>query len=152
MATTFPLFQGKGHKIAPVFIVREDKTHRFSTASGPRDSRKDFCALEMADDEMAVLLQEAISELQETRKTTATLIAQNQELVAQNADLPATVKGIVEVQSHAGRQTRKRKVVVAVHTKVKLIFTDLWVSRGYVHVHVHVCLCGDIHVGSHGTC
>lgn len=75
---------------------------------------------------MAVLLQEAITELQATRKTTAALIAQNQELVAQNVDLTAQVKDIVDIQSRVSRQPQKRKVVVSVHTKVKSNFKFLF--------------------------
>lgn len=70
----------------------------------------------MADDEMAVLLQQAIAELQATRKQTEALMAQNKELVEQNSDLTGRVKDMMEGQER--RKQNKRKVEVSIHTKV----------------------------------
>lgn len=72
----------------------------------------------MADDEMAVLLQEAIAKLQATRKQTEALVAQNKQLVEQNSDLTNTVKDMMEGQSRLSRKQNKRKVEVSIHTKV----------------------------------
>ena len=60
---------------------------------------------------MAVLLQEAIAEIQATRK-------QTEALVAQNSDLTDRVKDMVDGQSRVGRKQSKPKVQVSVHTKV----------------------------------
>ena len=67
----------------------------------------------MADDEMAVLLQEAIVELQPSRKQTEVLVKQNQH---QNSEL---TKEVVESHSRGGSQRcSKPKVEVSVHTEV----------------------------------
>ena len=67
------------------------------------------------DDDMAVLLQEAIAELQSSRKQTETLAQQNQELVEQNCRLADTMKEAI------ARSVRKNKpkVEVSVFTKVR---------------------------------
>ena len=67
---------------------------------------------------MAVLLQEAIAEIQATRKQTEALVAQNKQLVEQNSDLTDRVKDMVDGQSRVGRKQSKPKVQVSVHTKV----------------------------------
>lgn len=73
----------------------------------------------MVDDEITVLLQEAIAELQATRKQVEALAAQNKQMVEQNSDLTDRVKDMVEGQSRVGWKQSKRKVDVSVYTKVK---------------------------------
>lgn len=81
----------------------------------------------MADDEMAVLLQQAIAELQTTRKQTEALMAQNKKLVEQNSDLTGRVKDMMEGQERlTGRKQNKRKVDVSIHTKV---YIYSWVRK-----------------------
>lgn len=76
-----------------------------------------FLQLNMADDheEMAVLLQEAVSEMKESRKQTKALLEQNEQLVRQNSVLAEKVMEVVEGCS---RRTTKATVKVSVHTKV----------------------------------
>ena len=74
----------------------------------------------MSDDDLAVLLQQAITELQESRKQTETLVAQNLKLVDQNTDLTKKVTEIVDSASGKGRKKSLPKIVVSVYTKVKL--------------------------------
>ena len=69
----------------------------------------------MADDDIAVLLQEGISELQASRKQTETLLKQNQQLVNQNAELMQKVNQVVETHSYGGgRRKSKPKVEVSI--------------------------------------
>lgn len=70
----------------------------------------------MADEEMAVLLQEAISELQESRKQTSALLKQNQQLMEQNNRLSEGIKEAVK--NNTLRNQQKPKIHVSVHTKV----------------------------------
>lgn len=68
------------------------------------------------DDDMAVLLQDAIAELKASRKQAETIARQNQQLIDQNSGL---MKEIVESnQRTAGRKQPKPKIVVSVQTKV----------------------------------
>ena len=76
----------------------------------------------MAEDEMAVLLQDAISELQASRKQTEALVRQNQQLVEQNTDLTHRVKELVEGHSRGRRKQSGPKVQVSVHTKVRCLY------------------------------
>lgn len=46
----------------------------------------------MADDEVAVLLQDAIAELKASRVQTASLVQQNKQLMNQNSDLTEKVR------------------------------------------------------------
>lgn len=68
----------------------------------------------MADDEVAVLLQEAIAEMKESTKA---LFEQNQHLSQQNSLLAEQVKEVVEGTSHKKKQIKPR-VKVSIHTKV----------------------------------
>ena len=79
----------------------------------------------MAEDEMAVLLQDAISELQASRKQTEALVRQNQQLVEQNTDLTHRVKELVEGHSRGPQKQSGRKVQVSVHTKVRCLYLSL---------------------------
>ena len=73
----------------------------------------------MADDEMAVLLQEAIAELQASRKQTEALVRQNQQLIVQNTELAENMKKISDsTPCEVHRRQAKPKVEVAIHTKV----------------------------------
>ena len=74
----------------------------------------------MSDDDLAVLLQQAITELQESRKQTETLVAQNLKLVDQNTDLTKKVTEIVDSAARKGRKKSLPKVEVSVYIKVKL--------------------------------
>lgn len=69
----------------------------------------------LADDheEMAVLLQEAISEMKESRKQTKALLEQNGQLAEQNALLAERV-----AQASSQRTQKSPKVKVSVYTKV----------------------------------
>ena len=68
----------------------------------------------MADDDMAVLLQTAISEMQESRRQAEALMRQNQQLVDQNNQLTDKVKELVA----AKQRKQVSKVQVSVQTKV----------------------------------
>ena len=65
-------------------------------------------------DNMAVLLQEAISEIQESRKQTSALLKQNQQLAEQNTKLAQTVKEAVE------NNTKRSKSKTHISTYVKV--------------------------------
>lgn len=67
------------------------------------------------DDDMAVLLQEAVAELQVSRNQTEPLVRQNQQLVEKNMELTDRVK---EMMDSASQKHSKPRVVVSVHTKV----------------------------------
>lgn len=73
--------------------------------------------LSMADDDMAVLLQEAIAELQASRKQTEVLVKQNNQLMNQNSSLTEKVKEMLDSRIPSRRQPKPR-VEVSVHTKV----------------------------------
>ena len=78
----------------------------------------------MAEDDIAVLLQEAISELQASRKT---LLKQNQQLVNQNAELTQKVNQVVETHSHGdGRRKSKPKVEVS-----RYVGKSVWSKKYY---------------------
>ena len=68
----------------------------------------------MADDDVAVLLQTAISEMQESRRQAETLMRQNQQLVDQNNKLTDKVKELVATK----QRKQISKVQVSVQTKV----------------------------------
>lgn len=71
----------------------------------------------MADtDEMAVLLQEAISEMKESRKQTKALLEQNKLLAEQNNSLAEQVKEVVAESSR--KKSTKSQIKVSVHIKV----------------------------------
>lgn len=68
-------------------------------------------------DEMAILLQDAVSELKESRKQVDALMEQNQQLMSHNSDLTGKVKDFLA--GNAGRRHKALKTEVSVHTKVK---------------------------------
>ena len=68
----------------------------------------------MADDDVAVLLQTAISEMRESRRQVETLMRQNQQLVDQHNKLTNKVKELVATK----QRKQISKVQVSVQTKV----------------------------------
>ena len=67
-------------------------------------------------DDMAILLQEAVSELQASRKQVETLMQENQRLIDQNSVLADEME-MIACNNTKGKQA-KSKVEVSVHTKV----------------------------------
>ena len=68
-------------------------------------------------DEMAVLLQQAISEMRESQKQTKALLEQNAQLAEQNTLLAEKMKEAVEGNSRRSH-AKSPQVKVAVYTKV----------------------------------
>lgn len=74
-------------------------------------------------DDMAVLLQEAVAELQATRKQTETLLEKNQKLIDENSNLTDSVKEILAC-SREGKKREKPRIQVSVHAKVYTVVTS----------------------------
>ena len=91
----------------------------------------------MDEDDMAVLLQTAISEMQESRKQAEALMRQNQQLVDQNNQLTDKVMELVATKQHYRKQASK---VPSVHYKgietyilrnLKIEWIVKWLNLGY---------------------
>ena len=68
----------------------------------------------MAEDDIAILLQTAISEMQESRRQADVLMRHNQQLVDQNNQLADKMKELVATK----QRKQLSKVQVSVRTKV----------------------------------
>ena len=68
----------------------------------------------MAEDDIAILLQTAISEMQESRRQAEVLMRHNQQLVDQNNQLADKMKELVATK----QRKQLSKVQVSVQTKV----------------------------------
>ena len=68
----------------------------------------------MAEDNIAILLQTAISEIQESRRQAEVLMRHNQRLVDQNNQIADKMKELVATK----QRTQLSKVQVSVQTKV----------------------------------
>ena len=73
----------------------------------------------MAEDDMAVLLQTAISEMQESRRQAEALMKQNKQLMDQNNQLTDKVNELVATKQRQRKQAPK--VQVSVQTKVLIL-------------------------------
>ena len=75
----------------------------------------------MAEDDMAVLLQTAISEMQESRKQAEALMRQNQQLGDQNNQLTDKVMELVATKQCCRKQASKVQVSVQTNKVLRLI-------------------------------